>query len=112
MKGWLSSKLVKYQAVSSKEVAMRNRSVKKMLLLFVMILFVALICVWTRVKVIQIGYEITKHKKEVGDLVQEKKTLEADIIRLKSPSRLDRVAGSHFGMRPPSGEELVFVDKE
>lgn len=102
---------VRRQHISKKSVAIRNRHIRRMIILLSVAAVLALSFVWTRVRVIQLGYEVTRLHKEVVDLEQKRAEIVADVARLKSPDRLEKVAQELFGMRLPRGNEIVFVDE-
>ena len=70
---------------------------------------IALLFVWVRIQVIQLGYEVSKIRKETTELREQKNRLEAEIAELKSPSRIEAIAKERFGMRLPQSNEIVTV---
>lgn len=107
-----SSAVVRRQHVSAKAVAIRNRYVRRIVLLLTAAAIVAIAFVWTRVKVIQLGYEVTRLHRDVAQLTEQRLQREAELGRLTSPDRLERVARERLGMRLPQGNEIVFVTSE
>lgn len=101
---------VRRQHVAKKAISLRNRKVKLFCVLMVLVLCLSLIYVWTRISVVQKGYEVSRLSKEVEDLIRDKNRLEAEVVRLKSPARLEKIASRKFGMRLPLGEEIIFVE--
>jgi cell division protein FtsL len=101
---------IRRQPVAKKSVDVRRRYIKQVLTLFSVVIIMSLMFVWVRVKVIQLGYEVTKIQKEVKDLTVQKNRLEADIASLHQPQRLEKIAVETFGMRPPLGDEVVLVE--
>lgn len=77
--------------------------------LMAIVVLVALFLVWARIQVIQLGYEVSRLRKEVMDLGQRRDILEADVAKLKSPERLEATATDRFGMRLPMGDEVVVL---
>lgn len=101
---------VRRQHVAGKSVIVRNRRVKLYCFLMILILFSALVYVWTRIRVVQQGYEVSRLNKETEELTRQKNRLEAEIATLKSPQRLEAIARDHFGMRLPHGDEIVSIE--
>lgn len=101
---------VRRQHVAKKAVTMRNRRVKLFSILMTVFLCMALIYVWTRTSVVQKGYEVSRLHNEVTILSEEKNQLEAEVMKLKSPARLETIAREKLGMRLPDGSEIVFVE--
>ena len=99
------------QHLSKKSVAIRNRYISRVFLFFCLGALILLCVVWTRVRVIALGYEVTRLHREVADLTQERAMLEAEVAKLKSPDRLERVAHERFHMRLPRGSEIIFIDQ-
>lgn len=101
---------VRRQHVAGKSVVLRNRRVRFYCFLMGLILLSSLLYVWTRVRVVQEGYEVSKLNRETEDLLGQKSKLESEIASLKSPQRLEQIARDHFGMRLPRGDEIVLIE--
>ncbi len=101
---------VKRQHVSHKEVMLRNRRVRFFSVVMIIIMVLALVYVWTRIQVVQLGYDVSSLTSEVKKLSQEKSILQSEVARLKSPARLDKIARTKLGMRQPFGDEIIFVE--
>lgn len=106
------SKMLGGQDVASKAREVRNRLIKKVGLFVLVAVVCSLFCVWSRVKVVQVGYEVSELQKESEDLMKTESHLKIEVGRLKSPSHLQKVATTILKMRPPTGEDTVFVKKE
>lgn len=102
---------VRRQHVAGKSVVARNRRVKLYCVIVGFVLFSSLLYVWTRVRVVQQGYEVSTLSREVEELTGQKSTLESEIASLKSPQRLEAIARDHLGMRQPHGDEIVLVEQ-
>ncbi len=81
-----------------------------MLLGVVMVL--ALVFVWTRIEVIQLGYGVSRLRREVTDLKEQRNAIQAEVASLKRAERLERIARERYGMRPPQADEIVTVVPE
>lgn len=101
--------VVRGQRVGAKSVSARNRMIKKVLIAFGLITTVALFCVWSRLQVLQMGYENSKLQKQSDDLKDIVRKMDVEIAKLKSPSYLGRVAVERLGMRPPASGQLVII---
>ena len=62
---------------------------------------------WSRVTVVQLGYDISKANTERTRLVDMNKRLKLEQMRLKSPSRIKKVATGELGMRYPTKEQVI-----
>ena len=100
---------VRGQAVGKKSARLRARVVRRGVAIAAVGIVLALIFVWTRVHVIQVGYEVSQLNRQVGDLMRQRNRLEVEVAKLKSPDRLERMAQDHFHMRLPVGNEIVFM---
>lgn len=96
--------------MAGKAVIVRNRRVKLYCFLMILILLSSLVYVWTRIRVVQQGYEVSRLSKETEELSKQMSRLEAEIAALKSPKRLEGIARDHFGMRLPHGDEIVLIE--
>lgn len=101
---------VRRQHIAGKSVVVRNRRIKLYCVIVGLVLFSSLLYVWTRVRVVQQGYEVSKLSREVEELTGQKSRLESEIASLKSPQRLETVAREQLGMRQPQGDEIVLIE--
>ncbi|MGB6065561.1 MAG: hypothetical protein WBG50_12185 [Desulfomonilaceae bacterium] len=72
------------------------------------ILFVGLFCVWTRMQLVQIGYELSSLENENNDLKKRKRELLLEIASLQSPQELEKKA-SKMGLALPAIGKVVHV---
>lgn len=100
---------VRHQPVALKTATARRKHIKHLSSLFAIGVVFALIFVWVRIQVIQLGYEVSKLRKETRDLIEQKNLLRSEVEALKSPTRIEAIAREKFGMRLPRGDEIVIV---
>lgn len=100
---------VRHQPVARRPAAARRRHVKRIALIVALCVLMAFVYAWIRIQVIQMGYEVSRIRKETNDLKQQKQLLEADVGVLKSPARIEKIAKDDFGMRLPQSDEVVIV---
>jgi cell division protein FtsL len=91
----------------------RNHS-KPRLLLFLTLLLLLLIggslfYVWSRIQVIQLGYEISNALKEGRGLTETSKKLRIEIAALKSYARIERIATEELEMAKPKPDQLIVI---
>ncbi len=72
------------------------------------ILFVGLFYVWTRMQLVQIGYEISTLETKNNDLKNRKRELQLEISSLQSPKELEAKA-SKLGLTMPPIDKVVHV---
>lgn len=100
---------VRRQPVGRRSIELRRRHIRQVVALIFIVIVSAVLFVWTRIQVIQLGYEVSRLRKETADLVERKNSLEAEVATLKSPGRLEAAARDLFGMRLPLAGEVVYV---
>ncbi len=80
-----------------------------LVLIILMAIGGALFYVWSRIQVIQLGYEISNALKEEKELKETNKKLRVEIATLKSCSRIERYAVEELGMAKPKPEQVVII---
>ena len=91
----------------------RSNPRKSGFLLFIppMILLIlsSLFYVWSRIQVIQLGYEISNALKENRGGVETNKKLRIDIAALKSYGRIERIATEELKMFKPRPDQVIVI---
>lgn len=72
------------------------------------ILCIGFFYVWTRMQLVQIGYEVSSLENENNDLKKRKRELLLEIASLQSPSELEKKAGK-IGLVLPAMGKVVHV---
>lgn len=101
---------VRHQPVAPKSAAARRRHIRQLSALVAIGVMLAVAFVWIRIQVIQLGYEVSRIRKETTELGQLKNLIEAQVITLKSPARMEAVGRDKLGMRLPKSDEIIFVE--
>jgi cell division protein FtsL len=65
--------------------------------------------IWLQVKVVGLGYEISKAQKQKKELVEINKQLRIQWSSLKSPDRIERIALNQLGLRPPDRGQIEML---
>src|SRR5262249_43524977 len=69
---------------------------------------IGLVYVWLRLKVMDLGYQISATRQLIERLRQEGHELDVEVARLAAPDRLEQAARGRLGMtRPVAGQEAV-----
>ena len=93
----------------AKPIAIKYR----LLLLFTLILLFliggSLFYVWSRIQVIQFGYEISNALKEGRALAETNKKLRLEIATLKSYARIEKFAVEELKMTKPKSEQVIVI---
>jgi cell division protein FtsL len=88
--------------------------IKSNLLLLVTLLLLFLVggslfYVWSRIQVIQLGYEISNVLKVERTLTEENKKLRVEIATLKSYARIEKLAVEELRMAKPKPEQVIVI---
>ena len=92
----------------------RPKGIKlNILMLFALLMFFfiggSLFYVWSRIQVIQLGYEISNAIKEERVLTEANKKLRVEIATLKSYSRIEKLALEELRMVKPKPEQVIVI---
>jgi len=78
----------------------------------VFFVFLAFLCslfyIWSRIQIVNVGYEINRENILREELVEQNKKLTLEVATLKSPVRLEALAKNNYQMDLP-GKEQVFT---
>ncbi|OGP74547.1 MAG: cell division protein FtsL [Deltaproteobacteria bacterium RBG_16_50_11] len=78
-------------------------------LLLILLMGGSLFYVWSRIQVIQLGYEISSALKEGRGLTETNKKLRIEIAALKSYARIERIATEELGMTKPKPDQVIVI---
>ena len=91
----------------------RKPHLKSSLLAFIVPLLLlvlsSLFFVWSRIQVIQLGYEISSALKQGRALTEGNKTLRLEIATLKSYARIEKIAVEDLGMSKPRPDQVIVI---
>lgn len=97
----------RYQGSTRTEAKERSTAFLVYLLsLFVLLLGCAIFYIWSRIQIVNVGYEINRHLKERDFLTEENKKIQLEIATLKSPVRLETLAKKEFNMDLPRQDQI------
>jgi len=77
--------------------------------LFLVVVLSILFYVWTRVQVVQLGYEISAGLNQKQAAIIAQNELKLEIATVSSAQRLERDATGKLGMYHPSNDQLVII---
>jgi len=89
-----------------------SKSSNPILLLLILLFFLiagSLFYVWSRIQVIQLGYEISNAQKEERVLTEANKKLRVEIATLKSYARIEKLAVEELKMAKPRPEQVIVI---
>jgi len=90
----------------------KERKLKQILFFSLFLLFLiggSLFYVWSRIQVIQYGYEISKALKEERALQEINKRLRLEITMLKSYERIEKIATEELRMVKPKADQVIVI---
>ena len=65
--------------------------------------------VWSNFERTQIGYDLSRLKKEEIKLIEVNRKLRLELAILKSPQNLERMAVRKLGLRPPTPDQIIVL---
>jgi cell division protein FtsL len=89
-----------------------NRSSNRVLFFILFLVFLiggSLFYVWSRIQVIQVGYEISNALKEERALAEANKRMRLEIATLKSYTRIEKIAVEELGMGKPKPDQVIVI---
>ena len=69
----------------------------------------SLFYVWSRIQVIQLGYEISNALKKERALTEANKKLRLEIATLKSYARIEKIAAEELRMIKPKPDQVIVI---
>lgn len=83
-----------------------------MKIVYVVLFFaLAILFVWSRIHVIELGYEVSKLKGETEKMKRENGILKSKVTGEMSTEDLLRHA-ERFGMTPPPSDKIIFIQEK
>ena len=76
------------------------------------VIFLVLSISYVKIKVdqIKIGYDISNNNKKEKSLIQDRQILRAELMKLKSPERLEIIA-DRLGFKFPTQNDIFHIEK-
>ncbi len=107
-----AQKLLRKQRMGAKSVAVQKKFVRKWFVYLLIGLVALLFYVWSRVSMIQYGYNVSEAQSKVVELKKHVKALEMEIAKMKSPANLEAIAKEKLGMKQAAADQIVWVKPE
>ncbi len=97
----------------SKAKSRKSKSRSSRILCFALLMLFlmtgSLFYVWSRVQVIQLGYEISGGLKEGRKLLETNRKLRLEIATLKSYARIEKLAMEELKMSKPKPDQVIVI---
>lgn len=109
------SKKMEFPGVLSGQDVRTKRDVKDMSFLYfsvlvsVMAVLIVFAFMWSRLMVVNAGYEISRANSARAALMEQNKRLRLEHLRLKSPERIENIAAGELGLMNPKSEQIVTI---
>jgi cell division protein FtsL len=105
----LAEELLNQENRKKGSVRNRFRALVFTLLVITVLIAVTLFFVWSRLRVVDLGYKTSRALKEQKELVEVNKKLRIERETLMSPKRIESYARERLGMREPQEHQIRFV---
>ncbi|MBA4392402.1 MAG: cell division protein FtsL [Desulfobacca sp.] len=81
------------------------------LLIILLAFFVpgVLVYIWLHVQTVNFSYDIAKTQKQKRELSEMNKKLRIQLANLKSPERIERIALTQLGLKPPEKGQIEII---
>ena len=89
----------------------RTKECLLLMTLGVLCLLIFLLLAWQHFQIIRDGYESETLKKELNQAVEANRQLKLERASLRSLQRIDHIAKTQLGLRPPSYSQIVVVSE-
>ena len=96
--------------VKKKKRKQRNPKVTITFLCLMLVFIVELLFyTWCRVQSVRIKYEITEQRSRIRQLSAMQDNLTIELARLKSPSRIAKIAKTQLGLITPTSKQTILM---
>ncbi len=86
-----------------------SRLLKAVFFMSLALLTMIMLCVWARLEVVTLGYEISKLQQAELQLREEGKKLRLEIASLSTLQRIEHIAVTKLGMIQPRDKDVIFL---
>ena len=97
------------QDVAEARVAARRGDALWPIVLSCLLVALALLLVWQRLRVVQLGYVLSTAAKLERSLEQTNRELKLELATLTAPGRLEAMAQKRLGLKDPESGQVVIL---
>lgn len=108
----MGSDIYRKQRTYTKEDLIKTKFVFRGLFLVAFMAILSLVYIWSRVQIVQYGYDINNLKAKQHRLVEDNKKLMTQLETLRSPQRIESIARAQLGMISVEPEQIIPLDQE
>lgn len=105
----LGAGVLNQQQVADAGPAARRRGAWLPVVLGCLLVALALLLVWQRLRVVQLGYVLSSAVKLERRLEQRNRELKLELASLTAPERLETMARRRLGLRDPGNGQVVVL---
>ncbi|HBR16093.1 MAG: cell division protein FtsL [Deltaproteobacteria bacterium RIFCSPLOWO2_12_FULL_43_16] len=105
----ISAKTLSQQRIRQRNTAKESGFLFSAIKVIIVVLLVTLFYLWSRLEVVSLGYEIADATKERAELVSDNQRFKLEILTLKSPKRIEAIAGGKLGLVYPKREQIIMI---
>lgn len=102
----IGSDMVHRQKAYTKKDFVKTRVLFKILSLVAFMAILSLFYIWSRVQIVQYGYEINSLNDRRMSLLEENKKIKVEVATLKAPQRIEKIALEQLRMRAPDQTQI------
>ncbi len=102
----IGSDVVRRQKTYTKSDFLKTRILFRILFLVAFMAILSLFYIWSRVQIVQYGYEINSLRDRQNILLEANKKLNVEVATLRAPQRIERVATERLKMQAPSQTQI------
>ncbi len=101
--------MIRKQRAFTKEDFLKTRLLFRLLFLLAFMAILSLFYIWSRVQVLQYGYEINELRSKQQQMIELNKKLKLEVATLKSPQRIEQIASQQLHMASPDKDHLFLL---
>ncbi|MFQ5900013.1 MAG: cell division protein FtsL [Thermodesulfobacteriota bacterium] len=109
----VSKRVVRTKALNDQRVKGNNLTDPDFIFLVIVsiitVMAIVLFYVWSRLEIVNLGYNISKENSRKVELLKENKALRLELVNLKSPERIERIAREKSGLFYPLERQIVVI---
>ena len=105
----MGSEIVRNQRAYTKEDFVKSRFLFRVLFLVAFMAILSLFYIWSRIQIVQYGYDINSLRNRHQQLLEENKRLNVEVATLKSPNRIEPIAQQKLKMQSPKPEQIKIL---
>jgi len=103
-------RVLRFQDLPRRKDAVPSRMLHWFLAIAIVITAAALVHVWVRLQIIDLGYATAVEKQTQKKLAEKNSSLSIRLTELRSPGRIEKVARERLGMDFPKPSQVLEID--